>query len=106
MEVRWDVVCSKFHFSLSRFSIPTSANTQNKIFFGSTSVEPHLELTEKPIVVRVNTTSIFHPPLNISVSTCPHYPNDENLNIREESEADKLPIGEHQLRCQGLSALL
>jgi hypothetical protein len=48
----------------------------------------------------------FIPPLNVSVKTCPHYPNDEDLNICGESEADKLPIGEHQVRSQGLSALL
>jgi hypothetical protein len=36
-----------------------------------------------PIVVRVNKMTIFHPPLNICVSTCPHYPNEEVQNIWE-----------------------
>ena len=46
------------------------------------------------------------PVFNLYSLTCPHYLNDEDLNIWEESEADKLPIGEHQVRSQGLSALL
>ena len=51
------------------------------------------------------TSQFFIPLFNFSVSTCPHYPNDEDLNIWEESEADKLPIGEHQVQSQGLSVL-
>ena len=48
----------------------------------------------------------FIPPLNISVSTCPYYPNEEVQNIWEGSGSNKLPIGEHQVQAQGLSVLL
>jgi hypothetical protein len=72
----------------------------------TTSVEPHLDLTKTQLLFMSIWRQFVIPPLNISVSTCPHYPNDEDLNIWEESEADKLPIGEHQVRSQGLSALL
>ena len=41
------------------------------------------------------------------VSTCPHYPNEQVQNIWEGSAgSNKLPIGEHKVRSQGLSALL
>jgi len=72
----------------------------------TTSVKPHLDRTYNQLLFMSIRQQFFIPPLNFSVSTCPHYPNDEDLNIWEESEADKLPIGEHQVRSQGLSALL
>ena len=63
-------------------------------------LEPHLDLTKNQLLFVSIQRQFFFPPLNFSVSTCPHYPNDEDLNIWEESEADKLPIGEHQVRRQ------
>ena len=76
------------------------------IILGITSVEPHLDLTKTQLLFVSIRGQFFIPPLNISVSTCPHHPNDDYLNIWEESEAEKLPISEHQVRSQGLSALL
>ena len=63
----------------------------------ATSVEPHLDLTKIQLLFVSYNVNFSSPPLNISVSTCPRYPNDEDLNIWEESEADKLPIGEDQV---------
>ncbi len=44
-------------------------------------------------------------PYHISVLPLCHYPNDEDLNIWEESGANKLAFGEHQVSFQGHSAV-
>ena len=87
-----------------------SAGQLELIFYVRTSVgnaseEPHLDLTKTQLLFRQYDVNFSSPPLNISISTCPHYTNDEDLNIWEESEADK-PFGKHQVRSQGLIALL
>ena len=57
---------------------------------------------KKPIlwrtaVVRVITTTIFILPLNISVATCPHYPNEEVRNIWEGGSGSNKRSQSHDL---------
>jgi hypothetical protein len=49
------------------------------------SEEPHLDLTKTQLLFMSIRQHFFISPLNISVSTCPHYPHDEDLNIWEGS---------------------
>ncbi len=75
-------------------------STTTEHSWGSTRVKPHSVLTKIPIVFldSIVTWQLIIKPYHISVLPHCHYPNDEDLNIWDESRANKLVFGKNQVR--------